>query len=51
MKTEVKNNSIVIKTSSEKEIKKQIIDGKEYILIPVDSSDNVSVNGKSVDED
>ena len=35
----------------EKEIKKQFIDGKEYILIPVDSSDNVSVNGKSVDED
>ena len=51
MKTEIKNNSIVIKTSAEKEIKKQFIDGKEYILIPVDSSDNVSVNGKSVDED
>ena len=51
MKTEVRNHSVVIKTSAEKEIKKQVIDGKEYILIPVDSSDNVSVNGKSVDED
>lgn len=34
-----------VKEEKEKEIKTQVIDGRKYIMIPMDENDNVNING------
>lgn len=47
IRTEEKENSLVIKTAHKKDVKTDVINGIKYVMIPVEENETISINGET----
>ena len=47
IRTEEKENSLVIKTAHKKDVKTDVINGIKYVMIPIEENETISINGET----